>query len=169
MEVIEVLLSTQGVFTVYKFNMKQLKLTIYALAIFLLTSCGTKKNDATYDINKKTEAKQLLNDIWILDSIDNLTINNTTQKKPQLEVNINENKFYGNDGCNQIKGSISKLTNSEIQFKHIFGTKMRCFNMKFTEQYHSKLLETTYYSIKGLRLTLLDSNKNRLLTFKKGD
>ncbi|SDX43232.1 Heat shock protein HslJ [Lutibacter oricola] len=149
--------------------MKQFKLTPYALAIFLLMSCGTKKTNATYVINKKTEAKQLLNDIWILDSIDNLTINNTAQKKPQLEVNIKENKFYGNDSCNQIKGSITKLTNSEIQFKHIFGTKMRCNNMKFTEQYHSKLLKTKYYTIDKLQLSLLDSEENILLTFRKID
>lgn len=149
--------------------MKPTTLIISIFSFLAILSCSSLEKNSSNRAPKVTENNLLLNDIWQLYSIGNSKYENTAQKHPQLEFNISQNKFYGNDGCNQIQGSLSKLSNSELQFGEMFGTKMRCSNMNFTNKYHSALLKTRYYSIKNLQLILLDSEKNTLMIFRKTD
>jgi len=140
--------------------MRLLATTFYITIIFSILSCGGIK---------KIQSKTKLNDTWMLHSIHSEPYYKSSFKHPSLEFNIIQKKVYGNDGCNQISGSINELTNSLIQFDMIMGTRMLCPNIEFSVQYLELLQKTKYYSIKNLHLTLLDSNKNRLLTFRKGD
>lgn len=142
--------------------MRLLATTFYIIIIFSSLSCdGIKKTQ----IKSKTK----LNDLWMLHSIHSESYDKSSLKHPRLEFNIREEKFYGNDGCNQITGSIKQLTNKSIRFSGVVGTRMRCLNMEISREYLSLLQKTRYYSIQNLHLTLLDSNKNKLLAFTKAE
>ncbi len=143
----------------------------YALIILLCISCQKGSKSNTIDSKEKggTETSILLHDIWILHKIEDISYSETTQKRPQLQFQVTQKKILGNDGCNQFFGKIENLTNSELEFSIMGGTKMRCPNMGAVNTYLELLKKTHYYQIMNLELSLLDANKNVLLVYKKGD
>lgn len=139
--------------------MKILSIT-YCLIVFLLSiSCNSYKN------SRIVKSKTTLNNVWVLQSLNSNTYDRSSLKHPLLEININEEKFYGNDGCNQIMGSIKEVTNKTIEFTNIAGTRMRCLNMESSNHYLSLLQKTRRFKIQNSKLTLLDSDKNILMSF----
>lgn len=140
--------------------------TILGLAVFFLFfNCNENKSKE----NKPLENKMLINDIWVLTEISESSISDEIEKRPQLEFNSKENSFSGNNGCNQISGSLNKLTNIDLQFNVIRETRMACPDMKLSSAFQKLLHETRQYEIKDLSLILMDSQGKILLVFKKID
>jgi heat shock protein HslJ len=73
-----------------------------------------------------------LHDIWVLDSINNKKISAEDFMKgnPLLELNLTENKIYGNTGCNNISGAIEVL-GKKIHFGRLATTRIACKDMDF--------------------------------------
>jgi len=143
--------------------MKVLTTTLYLIVIFLSISCSSYKS------NQTVKSKTILNDIWVLHSIKSKIYDKSSVKHPYLEINISEKKIYGNDGCNRIRGSIKHITNKTIEFTDIAKARMRCPNMEMTNKYLRLLQKTRYFKIQNLHLTLLDSDKNIIMSFSKAD
>lgn len=143
----------------------------YTFLVLVTISCQNTTKQNTTDSQEKvsTEAKVLLNDIWILHKIEDNAFAKATPKHPQLEFNSADTKFYGNDGCNRILGPLEQLTNTELVFGAMAGTKMRCPEMGEVQTYLARLKEVTHYRISNLELSLLDADKNILLVYRKGD
>ncbi|WP_298539089.1 META domain-containing protein [uncultured Aquimarina sp.] len=143
---------------------------IYVVFAFILYSCqGTQGNNKSLEGNEAIQSKILLNDIWSMTKINGEDYKDVAQKRPQLEFNHRENKFTGNDGCNQIFGNLKRLTNTHLEFDAIGATRMKCIEAKTSVQYQNLLREIRYYKIENLTLSLLDTENKALMVFKKID
>ncbi|ACS79096.1 META domain-containing protein [Maridesulfovibrio salexigens] len=115
-----------------------------------------------------TPAKTLLNDIWIAEQVDGIVVTDKISA-PRLEINIAKMKVMGTDGCNYINGGIITLTNSELVFSPVAGTKKMCFDMTVPDKFNAILSQVRSYKIAELKLTLFDGKGRILAVLKKGD
>jgi len=121
---------------------------------------------------EKTQQKGLqLNDIWVLEMLGDIEIpaSKGRNRTPQIEINLAENRFFGNDGCNNIMGGLKLVDAEKLEFGMIAGTKMACLNMQNSYKFTQALGKTRTYKIDGLKLYCFDSEGKELLQFKKVD
>ncbi|WP_368668109.1 META domain-containing protein [Aquimarina sp. RZ0] len=107
--------------------------------------------------------------MWSIIKINGEDYKDVAQKRSQLEFDYRENKFTGNDGCNQIFGNLKKLTNTHLEFDTIGATRMKCIEAKTSVHYQNLLRQIRYYKIENLTLSLIDIENKVLLVFKKID
>ncbi|WP_281988702.1 META domain-containing protein [Aquimarina aggregata] len=150
--------------------MMKKNILFYVVLVFVLNSCQDNgKSNNPLDGNRATESRILLNDIWNITKINGKDYNDIAQKRPQLEFDSRENKFTGNDSCNEIFGSLKKLTNTNIEFDIIRATRMKCPEMNGAIHYQKLLKEIRYYKIENLTLSLMNAENKVLMVFKKVD
>ena len=115
----------------------------------------------------------LLHDIWVLRSISYeglpAELDDKEMNMPVLEIHVVEKKLYGNDGCNDIFGSIETLDSTSISFVKIGATKMLCPNMVLPTAYTKALYQVRTYKRIGLELLLFDDDDKEILRFQKVD
>lgn len=123
------------------------------------------------DTLEKLKDKRLeIHDIWVLESLNGITINSDSiSKQPQIEINVTQMKIYGNNGCNQISGSIKTLNETNLEFGSLIETLMMCPNMKIPTLFSHALLNVKKYKKEGLRLFLRNDLDTEILIFKKID
>lgn len=150
---------------IYKLAVKKEKLDPATVP----ADASTLKYSLVKVIEKNKDEKMRLNDTWALKSINNEAIDSETfQKQPILEIQLNKMKIFGNDGCNNMFGSIKSLNENNITFGALGGTKMACPNMEISSKYTSALGKTKTYKIDDLQLYFYDADGNELLRFEKG-
>ncbi|HYQ56060.1 MAG TPA: META domain-containing protein [Draconibacterium sp.] len=120
------------------------------------------------EFTKATEAKVLLNDIWVAEIIDGEAVSDA-EKAPRLEINSAEMKAMGSDGCNNFTGSIKTLTNTELEFGPLAGTRKMCLDMTFADKFNKVIPQVRSYKIANLKLMLLDEKGEVLVVLKKVD
>lgn len=133
-----------------------------------------KENDSTYNtiniVDQYQDKNLIINDIWILHKIKNNTINKTEHIKiPTLQFSINNNKVYGNDGCNNLSGLFLYDEQGYIKIENLISTKMMCKNMEVSDKFNSLLTKADHYTVENNMLFLFDLQNNELMTFKKID
>lgn len=119
---------------------------------------------------EKTDAKLILNDIWVLESIlgEKAVLEEVIQR-PQLEIQLRDMKLMGNDGCNGFFANIDYLDNEKILLGPIAGTRMFCHPMDVPDRFNQQLNNVKSYQLKGLKLRFFDSEGEELLQFQKID
>ncbi|WP_452223105.1 META domain-containing protein [Lacinutrix chionoecetis] len=138
-----------------------IKCQILLLAIILASCNGVKNNKAS------TDATQL-NGSWTLSTINGNQFDaNMLMKKPNLQLNIPENRASGNDGCNQFSGAIDTLEDNKLTFSTFAGTKMACPNMELSQQINNALSEVVTFKIEDSKLLLFNANNTEVLRYTK--
>jgi len=120
------------------------------------------------EFTRAAEAKVLLNDIWVAEFIDGTDVTDKTNA-PRLEINSSEMMAMGTDGCNNFNGKITKLTNSELTFGPLAGTRKMCPDMEIPDKFNRLLPLVRAYKIGNLKLSLLDEQNQTLIILKKTD
>lgn len=111
-----------------------------------------------------------LNDIWVMQEMTNIKLNKEELMKglPVFEFHLNDKRFAGHAGCNNLNSSI-EVIGDKITFGKILTTLMACPNMEVERKVSTALNESTFiYKIEKLGLTL----ENKLgikMIFKKTD
>ncbi len=111
-----------------------------------------------------------LNDVWILETVNNVKqkANDFTKGIPYLEFNLQRNKMTGSDGCKNISSTI-EVKGNRIKFSPFALSKTAC-NRNMVEKIFSEMLSdklVDYYMENGkLFLYLLDDSK---ISFKRKD
>ncbi len=110
-----------------------------------------------------------LQDIWVLESIRNVPIqeNDFMREIPRIEINTGEGKFSGYAGCNRMNGTLFS-ENKLLRFTDIITTRMACPGENKESAFLNALQSVTSFDIRDNRLYLSNPNGN-LLTFKKSD
>ncbi len=134
--------------------------------ILLLTCCSSTSKSSSAD--EQIDPQQALHDIWVLESIDGRQVE-TVPKRPELEINVTENRVMGTDGCNNFFGDIKAVDSSRLVLGPLAGTKKACPDMKIADQFNRNLSKVTSYKRQDLKLLLYDREGNELLSFKKVD
>lgn len=131
------------------------------------------KNDKAkviLEYRKLTSTKKTtrIHDIWSAVRIDGFPINRMATI-PRLEINTQDMKIYGNDGCNDYFASIVNLSETKISFGGIGSTRKMCRNMEIPERYMNALNKTNHYKFEDKFLILFDTENKEILAFMKGD
>jgi len=120
------------------------------------------------EFRKGTEAKILLNDIWVAEVVDGTAVADQG-KAPRLEINSSTLEVMGTDGCNSLSGKISVLSNTELVFAPLAVTRKMCLDMTIPDKFNEAILKVRSYKISNLKLTLLDEQGKVLVVLKKVD
>ena len=156
--------------------MKKLK-TFFFLSILFISACGVSHSgcgeNKDGDEGASTAIDMRLHDIWVVERIDGKAFKSNPksprQRRPQIEIYVEEMRVSGNDGCNEIGGKIETLSAEIIQFGPIMGTKMACPDMETPRRFNEALTATRSYKIKNLKLLFMDENGKEVLAFQKVD
>jgi heat shock protein HslJ/uncharacterized membrane protein/uncharacterized lipoprotein NlpE involved in copper resistance len=106
-----------------------------------------------------------LYDIYVMEEMTGINFKKEKLQKgmPQFEFNLNEMRFSGHAGCNQINGGIAVVGN-KITFGNLVGTLMSCPNMKVEKAVITALNDKTVtYSIDKMKLTLVSGKTKMVL------
>ena len=112
-----------------------------------------------------------LHDIWVLEEMKGVSISKDDfdgRDVPNMEVNINNNRFSGFSGCNRMTGSLF-YEQDILRFTQIASTRMACPNMDKESEFLSNLQASTQYKVENNRLYLSNGSEEKLLVFKKID
>ena len=112
-----------------------------------------------------------LHDIWVLEEMGGSMVNKDQfggKDVPNMEININTNRFSGYSGCNRMMGSLF-YQKDVLRFTQVAGTKMACPGMEKESEFLQNLQASTQYVIANNRLTLSNNSQENLLVFKKID
>jgi heat shock protein HslJ len=136
----------------------------FIFSLVFLSACQVKKEQTqNADITQ-------LHHIWALHSLNGEDYSNDmSQKHPTLEIFVAEKRVAGNDGCNQIFGGMAILTDTDLKFGMLAGTKMACSDMELADAFGKALGMVEHYVVQDLTLTLQDKDRNELMVLRKVD
>lgn len=98
-----------------------------------------------------------LHDIWVMQEMTGVELKkeNLSKGLPVFEFYLNEMRFSGHAGCNQLAGKI-EIEGNKITFGEIIATRMACPDMEVELVVLSALTKNTFkYAIDKLKLTLV--------------
>lgn len=100
-----------------------------------------------------------LNDIWVLESINEVPADEKNYMKglPRLEINIKEMRFSGNGGCNSINGKIESK-GDKVKFGPVISTRMMCPG-NYESEFLTALNNAESFKIENNRLYLMQNGK----------
>ena len=152
-----------------QFNAAFDKIRFYKVKKNELTLYDARDNPIfTFKRPASSTADIRINDIWVAIAIDRKPLNKK-EPLPRLEVNLDKNKVYGNNGCNEYNGTITVLTDKKISFGPLATTRKMCSNMDVTTKYDQAMQKVASYKYEGLSLKLYDNKGNELISFRKTD
>ena len=130
------------------------------IAIYMLSCNSTQQN-----LNEYSHTDYRLNDLWALESINGDELDNNTIK-PHIELQIINEKIYGNTGCNTISGSVT-FNKKKVSIGSLNITRKICRDT-IENIFVNALSNTTFnFSIHELILSL--KSEEQTLTFRKID
>jgi heat shock protein HslJ len=122
-------------------------------------------------LEKRQDLKLRINDIWIAIEIngDTLVADTVNLALPQLEINVGDMRYMGNDACNQYNGGIIELDDQTIRFGIAAGTRMMCMDMRIPDLFNASLPEVNTWEIEENNLKLFDADGKEVMVLKKID
>ncbi len=115
-------------------------------------------------------ADPLLNNIWVLDSVNKKPIPKDLFPNglPRIEFHLKDSRVHGFGGCNEFTGSFY-IMQHQIHFNKTVTTLKQCVNMSGENLFIPLFANKNFnYSIQGLRLKLVNRD-GAVLIFKKVD
>jgi len=137
---------------------RKLILLSFSLINFLIPGCSSSKENTNV----------LINDIWALKSIEGkkIIIDEKIKNLPVLEIYVEEERVYGNTGCNTLNSKFD-IDGNKIKFLNMVTTEIACPG-DLEQKFLSALKKVDNYRIEKMRLYLFE-NEKELLTFRKID
>jgi heat shock protein HslJ len=152
-------------------NVYRIKVNVAQLAPPIPADTSSRKYSLVEVISQKPDLTLRITDIWRLESIGEMQ-NPTGMDKPLIfEFNAAERGIFGFSGCNTVRGPITKLTETEIEFGNLMSTMMACpqDEMILERGVTYSLKEIKKYKIENNRLYLATSDGTPLMIFLKVD
>lgn len=114
----------------------------------------------------KLEPENPLNAIWSLNFFNDTAIT-LNEKTPFLHFHLNENRFEGFGGCNQLSGNMTQ-SEQTLRFKNIISTKKACPNISLENRFLQLLGDQSWdYQIRDNQLELINKKGEKILLVKK--
>ena len=102
---------------------------------------------------------------WVLVEMKGVPVQQSGGRRDAfINFEVDQKKFRGNGGCNQISGNYSVEKNT-IQFRDVISTKMACEDISFENTFLSALADVNRYEVKGDDL-LLKRKRETLLVLR---
>ena len=146
--------------------MKKITFSILLIA-FLIGGCSPYRSINNQKENNEKTKTSIIAD-WKLEMMSNKKYNQEqTSKNIRIRFDANNNRFSGNDGCNQIFGNYQLLDDNNIIIEKIASTKMACMRMELSGAYKQLLRSSKHYTLEGETLKLFDASGQTVLKYVK--
>lgn len=130
-----------------------MKYLLIALIAFTTIQCSPKLSPDTGWARQR----------WVVVEMKGVPVQQSGGRKDAfLNFEINEKRFNGNGGCNQINGNYS-VNKSDINFTDVTSTKMMCQDMAFESTFLTVLSTVDRYEINGADMYLKKKNEILLI------
>ncbi|MBK7560683.1 MAG: META domain-containing protein [Chitinophagaceae bacterium] len=94
------------------------------------------------------------NQRWVLTEMKGVPVQQSESRRDAyLSFEVNEKRFVGNGGCNQISGNYT-IDKNLIRFGEVVSTKMSCNDNEFENAFISTLNSIDHYEASGNELFL---------------
>ena len=122
--------------------------------------------------DKVADPKLLLNDIWVLKTLEGREIQEEDLsdgiQRPSVEFHLRDSRYLGHDGCNSLRGAIQSVGERDLQLGPGMSTRMACPDMTLPDAFLRLFSRVDSYQIKDGDLILLEGDAE-LLSFRKTD
>lgn len=123
-------------------------------------------------ISKTADKTLAITDIWLVEKVGEYEKpKGMGDKLLTFEFNASERRMYGFSGCNTLRGPITKLTETELEFGNLASTMMACgqSNMELERAVSNAFTQTKKYKRDGMLLTLIGAGNEVLMVLRKVD
>lgn len=123
-------------------------------------------------ISKTADKTLAITDIWLVEKVGEYEKpKGMGDKSLTFEFNASERRMYGFSGCNTLRGPITKLTETELEFGNLASTMMACgqANMELERAVSNAFSQTKKYKRDGMLLTLIGAGNEVLMVLRKVD
>lgn len=123
-------------------------------------------------ISKTADKTLAITDIWLVEKVGEYEKpKGMGDKSLTFEFNASERRMYGFSGCNTLRGPITKLTETELEFGNLASTMMACgqANMELERAVSNAFTQTKKYKRDGMLLTLMGAGNEVLMVLRKVD
>ncbi len=109
-----------------------------------------------------------LHDIWVLENIGGKVVgpNDFMKEMPRLEIKVEEKKYFGNTGCNNMFGEI-EINGDNLKFGPAATTRMMCPG-DYEQHFLRALTLASKWKVENMKLYLYEGD-NELMILKKVD
>lgn len=153
---------------------KRCVLVAMVLAVPLLSGCGAQKSEQGADPQSDpvsatvtaTEEAQMINGMWRV-----IAVNGSPVKKSAGSVTLNidteQQRVTGHDGCNKFMGSVSFGEVGQLAFSAIGATKIGCPPGTTPEGFYQALSDVQAFKIDGDQATLVTAAGNSAMDLRR--
>lgn len=123
-------------------------------------------------ISKTADKTLAITDIWLVEKVGEYEKpKGMGDKSLTFEFNASERRMFGFSGCNTLRGPITKLTETELEFGNLASTMMACgqANMELERAVSNAFSQTKKYKRDGMLLTLIGAGNEVLMVLRKVD
>lgn len=116
-------------------------------------------------------SEQLLSGRWNIYSVDDNEVQGTDELWPYIDFSVNENRFYGSNGCNYINGTFEVKAGQLMTLGNIITSLMACPDDEYGADINKALNHVSSYSLEQRGneyfLHLHNSKHATVLTLRK--
>jgi heat shock protein HslJ len=136
-------------------------MSILLLSLTLL-ACGNSGK-----MGKDPDPEAALKGRWVAAHIAGEALEGT-KGLPELEIQVEEKRYSGTDGCNNYMGGLIELDEESIRFGVAAGTRMACPDMRIADLFNRTLPEVRSYQRMEGSLHLYDADGKEIMVLERG-
>ena len=145
-------------------------LMLFAIGSFILSSCGSTKNNNSMDNPGKSFSQIPTGTFWKLEKLDGKDYSDFTIDGKEIGFSLEKenNRISGFAGCNSFFGTYDLEPGNRIHFSAIGSTRMACPNSNFNETEFLEIFTMAdNYTINDNMLSINVGRRAPLAVFKK--
>lgn len=145
-----------------------MKTLVYIFFSMIIISCSSYDQNSTKNLNKEIDERDnnITEKYWKLIELTGQQIKFDENQKKEIHIilKIEDNRFIGSGGCNNISGEYEMNEGNRIKFSNVISTKMYCNNMETEDRFLSVLNKVDNYTIQNDTLSF---NRAKMATLAK--
>lgn len=126
------------------------------LCAIAMMACGSPKQSVTLDD---------LAGEWKIEQVAGIPVN--AENEAFLGFDVQENRLYGNAGCNSVMGGLQSKEPGKLAFESVASTKRMCADMATEDAILQAMGNVKAFDLQGEALMLTDAEGNVLMQLKK--
>ncbi len=119
-------------------------------------------------IETKDDTKKALHGDWTLIRLNGGPLNRMVAV-PSLNINLDENLFSGNNGCNNYSGQIQDINSTVFNLGPVAATRKACVKKNIEADYNKAVSQIKTYTVADSKLVFYDASGKEILAFLKSE
>lgn len=118
-------------------------------------------------LSKDVDQRMQLSKSWKVLEVGSIKnpVNSRDQQALKFEFDVSKRFYFGDMGCNSVRGTILKLDQENLHLGPGSATLMACENMQTEKAIGEALIQTRTYRLDGRELSFFDQGGTELIRF----